>query len=124
MGPTRRWTFARVTAENAAPMFLTFFSELKQAGLPASKVENFYRPPKKPEIICETCGGLGFKGRIGVFELLVMTERMRDLIRERANISAVKAEARKNGMLYMRDEGLRLVAMGVTSVEEMMRVVK
>lgn len=97
---------------------------LKQAGLPASKVENFYRPPKKPEIICETCGGLGFKGRIGVFELLVIGDRMRDLIREKANISAVKAEARKNGMLYMREEGLRLVAMGVTSVEEMMRVVK
>jgi type II secretory ATPase GspE/PulE/Tfp pilus assembly ATPase PilB-like protein len=97
---------------------------LKQAGLPANKVENFYRPPKKAEMFCETCGGLGFKGRIGVFELLVVTDRMRDLIREKANVSAVKAEARKNGMLYMREEGLRLVAMGITSVEEMLRVVK
>jgi len=97
---------------------------LKQAGLPANKVESFYRPPKNPEMICETCGGLGFKGRVGVFELLVITDRMRDLIREKANVSAIKAEARKNGMLYMREEGLRLVAMGVTSVEEMMRVVK
>lgn len=97
---------------------------LKQAGLPADKVENFYRPPKNPEIVCETCGGLGYKGRVGVFELLVVTERMRDLIRDKANASAIKAEARKNGMLYMREEGLRLVAMGVTSVEEMMRVVK
>jgi general secretion pathway protein E len=97
---------------------------LKQAGLPADKVEKFYRPPKNPEIVCETCGGLGYKGRVGVFELLVVTDRMRDLIRDKANASAIKAEARKNGMLYMREEGLRLVAMGVTSVEEMMRVVK
>ena len=97
---------------------------LKQAGLPANKVENFYRPPKNPEIMCETCGGLGYKGRVGVFELLVVTDRMRDLIRDKANSTAIKAEARKNGMLYMREEGLRLVAMGVTSVEEMMRVVK
>jgi len=97
---------------------------LKQAGLPADKVEHFYRPPKNPEMMCETCGGLGYKGRVGVFELLVITDRMRDLIRERANVSAIKSEARKNGMLYMREEGLRLVAMGITSVEEMMRVVK
>jgi type II secretory ATPase GspE/PulE/Tfp pilus assembly ATPase PilB-like protein len=97
---------------------------LKQAGLPADQVEKFYRPPKNPEIVCETCGGLGYKGRVGVFELLVVTERMRDLIRDKANASTIKAEARKNGMLYMREEGLRLVAMGVTSVEEMMRVVK
>lgn len=97
---------------------------LKQAGLPADKVQHFYRPPKNPEILCETCGGLGYKGRVGVFELLVLTERMRDLIRERASVTAIKSEARKNGMMYMREEGLRLVAMGVTSVEEMMRVVK
>ncbi len=97
---------------------------LKQAGLPANKVENFYRPPKKAEIVCETCGGLGYKGRIGVYEFLVLNDRMRDLIREKANATNVKAEARKNGMLYMREEGLRLVAMGITSVDEMLRVVK
>jgi type II secretory ATPase GspE/PulE/Tfp pilus assembly ATPase PilB-like protein len=97
---------------------------LKAAGLPADKVEHFYRPPKNPEIVCETCGGLGYRGRVGVFELLIVTDRMRDLIRERANVSVIKSEARKNGMLYMREEGLRLAAMGVTSVEEMMRVVK
>ncbi|MDC0273388.1 GspE/PulE family protein [Planctomycetaceae bacterium] len=97
---------------------------LKAAGLPVDKVEHLYRPPKNPEIVCETCGGLGYRGRVGVFELLVVTDRMRDLIRERANVSVIKSEARKNGMLYMREEGLRLAAMGVTSVEEMMRVVK
>jgi len=55
---------------------------------------------------------------------LVINERIRDLIRDKATMSAIKAEARKNGMLYMKEEGLRLVIRGVTSVEELLRVVK
>jgi type II secretory ATPase GspE/PulE/Tfp pilus assembly ATPase PilB-like protein len=97
---------------------------LKQAGLPAEKVKDFYRPPKDRKEICTNCGGLGFKGRIGVYELLVVNDRMRDLIRDKAPVSTMRAEARKNGMLYMREEGLRLVVRGVTSVDELMRVVK
>ena len=99
---------------------------LKKANLPASKIENFYRPPNSKEVDgqCPTCGGLGFKGRVGVYELLEMNERMRDMIRDNAAIAQIKAEARKNGMLYMREEGLRLVVKGITSVDEMLRVVK
>ena len=97
---------------------------LKQAGLPPEKVKQFYRPPKKREEACTHCSGLGFRGRIGVFELLVINERMRDLVRDKAPMSALRAEARKNGMLYMKEEGLRLAVRGVTSVDELMRVVK
>jgi type II secretory ATPase GspE/PulE/Tfp pilus assembly ATPase PilB-like protein len=97
---------------------------LKQAGLPAEKVKEFYRPPKDRKEVCTNCGGLGFRGRIGVYELLVVNDRMRDLVRDKAPISTLRAEARKNGMLYMREEGLRLVVRGVTSVDELMRVVK
>ena len=46
------------------------------------------------------------------------------MIRDSAAITQIKAEARKNGMLYMREEGLRLVVKGITSVDEMLRVVK
>ena len=73
---------------------------------------------------CPTCGGRGYLGRVGVFELFVITDRLRDLIRDNPNLTAIKAEARKNGMLYMREEGLRLVVRGTTSLEEMLRVVK
>jgi len=97
---------------------------LKKANLPVEKIDKFYRPPKNPDHVCPTCGGLGYKGRIGVVELLVINERIRDLIRDKATMSAIKAEARKNGMLYMKEEGLRLVIRGVTSVEELLRVVK
>jgi type II secretory ATPase GspE/PulE/Tfp pilus assembly ATPase PilB-like protein len=97
---------------------------LQKIGLPADKVDKFYRPPKNPEGICPTCNGLGFIGRVGVFELLVINDRLRDLIRETPNMTAIKSEARKNGMLYMREEGLRLVVKGTTSLEELLRVVK
>lgn len=97
---------------------------LKKAGLPAEKVKQFYRPPKNRKEVCTHCGGLGFRGRIGVFELLMINERIRDMVREKAAMSTIRAEARKNGMLYMREEGLRLVVRGVTSVDELMRVVK
>ena len=59
-----------------------------------------------------------------MFELLLITDRLRDLIRDNPNMTAIKAEARKNGMLYMREEGLRLVVKGTTSIEELLKVVK
>ncbi|GIX03880.1 MAG: hypothetical protein KatS3mg113_0886 [Planctomycetaceae bacterium] len=98
--------------------------ELQRAGLPGEKVDKFYRPPKNPQFTCPTCNGLGYLGRIGVFELFVVTDRIRDMIREGQSMTAIKAEARKNGMLYMREEGLRLVVKGVTSLDELLRVVK
>jgi len=98
--------------------------EIQRAGLPQDKVEKFYRPPKKAAATCPTCNGLGFLGRIGVYELFVISDRIRDMIRENQGMTAVKAEARKNGMLYMKEEGLRLVVKGVTSLDELLRVVK
>ncbi len=97
---------------------------LKKAGLPTEKIENFYRPPQNRKEVCTHCAGLGFRGRIGVYELLIINDRIRDMIRDKAAMSAIKDEARKGGMLYMHEEGLRLVVRGVTSVEEMLRVVK
>jgi type II secretory ATPase GspE/PulE/Tfp pilus assembly ATPase PilB-like protein len=98
---------------------------LKKANLPAEKIEKLYRPPKEGEnAACPNCGGMGYRGRVGVFELLVITDRMRDLIREKAALSVLKAEARKGGMLYMQEEGLRLVVKGITSIDELLRVVK
>ena len=97
---------------------------LKLAGLPADKVDAFYRPPTKPDAPCPNCGALGYRGRLGVFELLIITDRLRDMIRENAAVSAIRAEARKNGMLYMKEEGLRLVVKGLTSIQELQVQVK
>lgn len=97
---------------------------LKQAGLPAERIEAFYRPPTDPQMQCPKCGGMGYKGRVGVFELFVITDHIREMIRDKASMTDIKAEARKNGMLYMKEEGLRLVIKGVTSIQELTANVK
>ena len=97
---------------------------LKKANLPADKVEYFYRRPTEPEQVCAVCGGTGYLGRTGIFELLVITEAMRDMIRENPSLNAIKAEARKNGMIYLQEDGLRQVIQGKTSIDELLRVVK
>lgn len=97
---------------------------LKKANLPPDKVDVFYRPPKEPEQVCPMCGGTGYMGRTGIFELLLITDPMRELIRENPSVKAIKDEARKNGMIYLTEDGLRQVIQGRTSIEELMRVVK
>lgn len=96
---------------------------LEKAGLPADKVDVFYRPPEEPEQVCPTCGGTGFLGRTGIFELLMVTDPIRELIRQRASLNAIKSEARKNGMIYLLEDGLRQVIQGRTSIKELQRVV-
>jgi type II secretory ATPase GspE/PulE/Tfp pilus assembly ATPase PilB-like protein len=97
---------------------------LKKANLPADKVDVFYRKPTEPEVVCPQCGGTGYLGRTGIFELLVITESIRDLIRENPSQKAIQAEARKNGMIYLQEDGLRQVIQGKTSIDELLRVVK
>jgi type II secretory ATPase GspE/PulE/Tfp pilus assembly ATPase PilB-like protein len=101
---------------------------LKKANLPADRIKHFYRPPENSELDeeakCEECGGTGYHGRTGVFELLVVTDRIRDLIRENPNLNAIRQEAVKNGMKYLQEDGLRQVIEGTTSIQELLRVCK
>ncbi|MHC5541021.1 GspE/PulE family protein, partial [Singulisphaera rosea] len=97
---------------------------LKKANLPADKVDVFYRRPTESQEVCAQCGGTGYLGRTGIFELLIITEAMRDMIRENPSLNAIKAEARKNGMIYLQEDGLRQVIQGKTSIDELLRVVK
>ncbi len=98
---------------------------LKQAGLSSEKVKELFRSHEAQGADrCTHCSGMGYMGRIGVFELLVVNERMREMIRETESMANIRAEARKMGMLTMMEEGVRLVVRGVTSVDEIVRVVK
>ena len=84
-----------------------------------------YTPEKgeEPET-CEKCGGLGFYGRAGMYELLEMTPAMQELAIAGADIAAIRAQMRKEGMQTLQQEALRLVAEGQTSLEELQRVFK
>ena len=98
---------------------------LQKANIRADRVDVFYRPPEAPEEVCPTCDGVGYIGRTGIFELLIVSEPMRDLIRANPSAKAIRAEAIKNGMIPLQDAGLRhQVTNGVTSFEELRRVLK
>ncbi len=97
---------------------------LDKANLPVDKIDVFYRRPENPEQVCAECGGTGYFGRTGIYELMVLNEAMRDMIRENPSINKIKAEAVKNGMFSLQQDGLRQVIQGRTSIEELLRVVK
>ena len=99
---------------------------LRKANLPADKIKYFYRPPEDEDQqeVCEMCGGTGYFKRTGVFELLVINDKIRDLIRDNPNINAIKQEAVKSGMRYLYEDGLRQVIEGRTSIQELLRVSK
>ena len=72
---------------------------------------------------CPECVGTGFKGRNGVFELLSLNSRIRELITQRASVMDIRSAAQSAGMATLRANGTRLVAMGLTTREEVERVV-
>ena len=102
---------------------------LKRLNLPANKIRQFYRPPAEFEydkrgnpILCEYCQGAGYFGRTAVFETLFVTDTLRDLIRKNAPINTVRAQARKERMMYLQEQALRKVIDGTTSIQEVLRV--
>ncbi len=97
---------------------------LERLEIPSDRIDQFFRPPSQAGEMCPECNGLGYVGRTGVFELLVINDELRDLVRDKAAASKVKLAAKRNGMLTMKQEGIRLLAQGITSVEELERTVK
>jgi type II secretory ATPase GspE/PulE/Tfp pilus assembly ATPase PilB-like protein len=101
---------------------------LQQLGIPAGRVEAFFRPPtpdpEKPQEPCRQCQGLGYFGRTGLFELMAVDEQVKGAIIEKPKVSAVRQAARKAGMRVLQEEGIVLVATGVTSLPELMRALK
>jgi type IV pilus assembly protein PilB len=89
---------------------------LRSLGMAAEPV-TFYRGEG-----CPVCKNSGYKGRIGIFELMEMNDDIRRLIIAKAPSSAIKASAAQKGFKTLRQEGLIRAASGITSVEEVLRV--
>jgi type II secretory ATPase GspE/PulE/Tfp pilus assembly ATPase PilB-like protein len=103
---------------------------LKKLGIPPGKVQQLFRPPKPEERenekqpVCQTCQGIGYLGRTGIFELLVVTDQMREILAKQPNIELLRKAARADNQRSLQEEGILLVAKGVTSLPELMRVLK
>ncbi|MEA2144554.1 MAG: type pilus assembly protein PilB [Solirubrobacteraceae bacterium] len=71
---------------------------------------------------CGRCSGMGYKGRIGLYEVMTMTEELRELALQRASADRIAAVAVAQGMRRLRDDGLDKVKTGLTSMAEIARV--
>ncbi len=92
---------------------------LRKIGFPEDEIETakFYKGAG-----CEECRQLGYQGRMGIYELLILNEAIRPLILNRAPSSTIAQRAIENGMRTLRHDGWNKVKAGLTTIEEVLRV--
>lgn len=106
---------------------------LQQLGLPPGKVQALYRPPVPPPPDsdaarhykpCEDCMAIGYRGRTAIFELALVDDRMRQILAKQPKLDLLRDASKKAGNRNLQEEGVLLVAKGITSVPELVRVLK
>jgi type II secretory ATPase GspE/PulE/Tfp pilus assembly ATPase PilB-like protein len=104
---------------------------VKKLGLNPEKASTLYqartqplRDPKGNPVVCQFCTDLRYKGRTGVFEMLVVDDDIRAVVAANGSDSHLKAAFRKQRGRYLQEEALGLVESGDTSVQEVLRVLK
>lgn len=103
---------------------------LKQLGLPAGKVENLYRTPtqpidpKHPDKVCDQCEGIGYRGRTAIFEMVLVDDTIRQVLTKAPKLENLRLAARRAKQRTLQEEGVLLVARGITSIQELARVLK
>jgi type IV pilus assembly protein PilB len=70
---------------------------------------------------CENCNNTGYKGRVGLFELMIMNNELRDLIMRNASTDDLRDAAERGGMVTLRKAGMRAALEGITTAEEVIR---
>ncbi|HEY3373845.1 MAG TPA: ATPase, T2SS/T4P/T4SS family [Candidatus Aquicultor sp.] len=93
---------------------------LERIGFPLDKgkMPKLYRPNG-----CPKCNDTGYKGRVGIYEIMPLTDTLKKLCVERATADEIKRVAIGEGMITLRQDGFEKVRQGVTSLEEVMRVI-
>jgi type IV pilus assembly protein PilB len=91
------------------------------------RIEFPYEPGNLPRLYrprgCKKCNNIGYKGRMGIHEVMKMSENIERLTVENASADELSRQAKSEGMLTLRDDGFSKVKMGLTSIEEILRVV-
>ena len=70
---------------------------------------------------CDTCNNTGYKGRVGLFELMIMNNELRDMVMRNASVDDMRACAQKYGMVTLRDSGMAFAYEGTTTIDEVVR---
>jgi type II secretory ATPase GspE/PulE/Tfp pilus assembly ATPase PilB-like protein len=109
---------------------------MQKLGIPPGRVQTLYKayipPPPEQRVdangkpieipICKRCGGRGYYGRAAIFELLVLDDQIRQAILSNPTLEAVQPVACKQGFLKIQEEGVLAVCTGMTSLQELQRV--
>lgn len=93
--------------------------ELREIGLSKGAAKYLYKGKG-----CDYCQQTGYRGRLGIFELMLMSEEIRSLIMSNSDSTIIKAKAREHGMETLREDGAQKVLAGVTTVAEVTRVTR
>ncbi len=95
-----------------------------------SNLETPYAAPTPSKTVfyrgkgCASCRQIGYKGRIGIFELMEMNDEIRNLIVSKSQSDAIKAAALRTGMRMLRDDGFDKARAGITTIEEVIRATR
>jgi general secretion pathway protein E len=73
---------------------------------------------------CERCGGTGYRGRVGLYELLLMSDEIRHLITNGSDANVIRRQGIKEGMITLREDALEKLKAGLTTPEEVVRVTR
>ncbi|MCK4261651.1 type II secretion system ATPase GspE [bacterium] len=108
----------RTICQNCKEPYQPDERELQEIGLSVEETadKTFYRGRG-----CDLCDKRGYKGRTGIFELLIINEDIRVLIIEKAPAKDIRVKAMEHGMRTMRDDGLEKVYHGITTIEEIVK---
>jgi type IV pilus assembly protein PilB len=96
---------------------------LERLGFPEHAMENWKDITLHRATGCGRCNNTGYKGRLGLYEIMLVTEAVERLIVERKSADEIGRVARAEGMVSLREDGLERVLQGITSVEEISRVI-
>ena len=94
--------------------------ELRAMGVNPDLADSDWRVPRP--VGCDQCRGTGYKGRIAMFEIMQMTDPLRELALENASAMQIRQEAVKAGMRSLRDDGWQKALSGITTIEEVLRL--
>lgn len=109
----------RRLCENCKKPYIPTKDELDSIGISEKEAKDitFYKP-----VGCTECSETGYKGRLAIFEVMIMTPAIAHLTKERADAQLIRIQAAKDGMTSLTDDGIRKIKEGLTTIEEVLSV--
>jgi len=93
--------------------------KLRSKGLKVEETDTLYKP-----VGCEYCQETGYRDRIGIFELLLIDKNIKDMIKQKSSAEDIFSQAKSKGMISMKEDGWKKVRQGITTFEEVERVLQ